>query len=169
MGAIDDTKDLEDQDKIDQQQAAASNRLYNPDGSAKANDYRAPKLPESTFPATVGRGGTEVSVSLDSLSSVKGQMGSDLSQLTDTLSQLQGEGAMGGAIGGWSTADAFGGNATNAYEGITQFMQALNGAYDEWTGNLGKAVANYSDADETTASAATKIGSESAPNGSLSG
>ena len=62
----------------------------------------------------------------------------------------------GGAIGGWGTASAFGGNATNAYEGITQFIQALNQAYDAVIGNLGKTVTNYADAETTTASAATR-------------
>jgi len=50
MGAIGDEMALQDQEKLDQQQAAQNAREYNPDGSAKANDFRAPKLPESTFP-----------------------------------------------------------------------------------------------------------------------
>ena len=56
MGGYGDALALEDQDKLDQQQAAANARLYNPDGSAKANDFHPPKLPESTFPPSLAGG-----------------------------------------------------------------------------------------------------------------
>jgi hypothetical protein len=168
MGAIDDVMALEDQEKLDQQQAASNARLYNADGSAKANDFHPPKLPESAFPARLDAG-TEVSVSRDQLTAVKNQMGTDLGRLQATLQRLIGNGAFGGAIGGWGTASAFGGNATNAYEGITQFIQALNQAFDGVIGNLGKTVTNYADAEATTASAASKVGAEAAPAGPLSG
>jgi len=168
MGAIDDVMALEDQEKLDQQQAASNARLYNADGSAKANDFHPPKLPESAFPARLDAD-TEVRVSRDQLTAVKNQMGTDLGRLQATLQQLIGNGAFGGAIGGWGTASAFGGNATNAYEGITQFIQALNLAFDGVIGNLGKTVSNYADAEATTASAASKVGAEAAPAGALSG
>ncbi len=159
MGAIGDVRALEDQEKLDQQQAANNARLYNADGSAKANDFVPPKLPPSTFPVGLDASG-EVTVNGDQLSAIKGQMAVDLARLQSTLSQLSGSGSFGGAIGGWDTAYAFGGNATNAYEGITQFIQALNDAYNMVIGNLGKTVANYADADATTASAARRIGAE---------
>ncbi len=169
MGAIDDVMALDDQEKIDQQQAANNNaRLYNADGSAKANDFRPPKLPESAFPGGLNTG-QELTVNRDQLSAIKGQMGRDLASLQATLQQLTSDGAFGGAIGGWDTADAFGSNATNAYEGITQFIQALNAAYDLVIGNLGQTVANYADAEATTASAASRIGADAAPGGTLSG
>ena len=56
MGAIDDVMALEDQEKLDQQQAASNARQYNADGSAKANDFQPPKLPESAFPARLDAG-----------------------------------------------------------------------------------------------------------------
>ncbi|HUA27817.1 MAG TPA: hypothetical protein VMC03_02945 [Streptosporangiaceae bacterium] len=164
MGAIGDEMALQDQERLDQQQAAQNAREYNADGSAKANDFRPPKLPESTFPKGLNSG-KELTVDRGQLNVVRGQMAADLARLQGTLSQLQGEGAMGGAIGGWTTADAFGSNATNAYEGITQFIQALNKAYDLVIGNLSKTVANYADAEATTASAASRIGADSAPGG----
>jgi hypothetical protein len=164
MGAIGDEMALQDQEKLDQQQAAQNAREYNPDGSAKANDFRAPKLPESTFPKGL-TSGKELTVDRGQLNVVRSQMAADLARLQGTLSQLSGDGAMGGAIGGWETADAFGGNATNAYEGITQFIQALNAAYDLVIGNLSKTVTNYADAEATTASAASRIGADSAPGG----
>jgi hypothetical protein len=164
MGAIGDEMALQDQEKLDQQQAAQNAREYNADGSAKANDYRPPALPESAFPKGLNSG-KELTVDRGQLNVVRGQMAADLARLQGTLSQLSGEGAMGGAIGGWETADAFGGNATNAYEGITQFIQALNAAYDLVIGNLSKTVANYADAEATTASAASRIGADSAPGG----
>jgi hypothetical protein len=168
MGAIDDVMALDDQEKLDQQQAASNARQYNADGSAKANDFQPPKLPESAFPARLDAG-PEVRVSRDQLTAVKNQMGTDLARLQATWQQLVGDGAFGGAIGGWGTAGAFGGNATNAYEGITQFIQALNQAYDAVIGNLGQTVTNYADAETTTASAASKIGAEAVPGGALSG
>jgi hypothetical protein len=167
MGSIGDVMALLDQEKLDQQQAAQNAREYNPDGSAKANDYRAPKLPESTFPAGL-TSGRELTVNRDSLNSIRAQMAADLSRLQAALSQVSGDGAAGGAIGGWATADGFGGNATNAYEGIMQFIQALNSAYDLVIGNLTKTVANYADAETTTASAARQIGADAAPSGSPS-
>jgi hypothetical protein len=168
MGAIGDVMALEDQEKLDQQQAAQNAREYNPDGSAKANDFRPPKLPESTFPPHL-TGDGELTVNRDSLNSIRAQMAADLTRLQAVLNQVSGEGASGGAIGGWTTADGFGGNATNAYEGIMQFIQALSGAYDLVIGNLTKTVANYSDAETTTASAARQIGTDAAPGGSLGG
>ena len=56
-------------------------------------------------------------------------MAANLASSQATLQQLASNGAFGGAIGGWSTADALRQQRTNAYEGITQFMQALNAAY----------------------------------------
>jgi hypothetical protein len=164
MGAIGDVMALEDQEKLDQQQAAQNAREYNPDGSAKANDYRPPILPESRFPAGL-TSGKELTVNRGQLNVIRSQMAADLARLQAALSQVSGDGAFGGAIGGWTTADGFGSNATNAYEGIMQFVQALAGAYDLVIGNLTKTVANYADAETTTASAARQIGADAAPGG----
>lgn len=168
MSGVGDALELQEQEKLDQQQAANNARQYNADGSAKANDYRAPKIPQSAFPASLDAG-TQLRVNRDQLLAVKNQMGPDLARLQAAWQKLSGSGAFGGAIGGWTTADAFGGNATNAYEGIAQFMQALNEAYDMVIGVLGKTVTNYADAETTTASAASKIGADAAPGGTLNG
>lgn len=169
MGAIDDAMELRQQDKIDQQQAANSARLYNPDGSAKANDFVMPKMPQSTFPASLGHAGSELSVDTGQVGTVRTNMAANLKQLEATLSQLVSNGDFGAAIGGWDTADGFGSNTLNAYEGITQFMQALNAAYDMVIGALGKTAANYADAETTTASAANQISADAAPGSALSG
>src|SRR5215471_7268206 len=128
MSGVGDEMALQQQEKLDQQQAANNARQYNADGSAKANDYHAPTVPQSAFPtafpADAGAGG-QLQVNWDQLTAIKNQMGTDLARLRAVCERLGGDGAMGGGIGGWDTADAFGGNATNAYEGITQFMQAL--------------------------------------------
>ena len=50
MGGYGDALALEQQEQLDQQQAAANCRLYNADGSGKANDFTPPTLPESVFP-----------------------------------------------------------------------------------------------------------------------
>jgi hypothetical protein len=167
MGAIDDAMELREQDKIDQQQAANNARLYNPDGSARANDFVMPRMPQSTFPASLGHAGSELSVDTGQVGTVRTNMAANLRQLEATLSQLVSNGDFGAAIGGWDTADGFGGNTLNAYEGITQFMQALSSSYDSVTGNLAKTVVNYDDTETTIASAARRIGSETAPGGAL--
>jgi hypothetical protein len=169
MSGIGDAMAIQEQDKLDEQQAANNARLYNPDGSAKANDFVKPKPPVSVFPAGLADAGTELTVNTDQVGNVRGQMGSNLKDLQTTLTQLISNGEFGAAIGGWSTADGFGSNVLNAYEGITQFLQDLNSAWDLVTANLAKAVTNYADTESTIASQASKIGSEAAPSGSLGG
>jgi uncharacterized protein YukE len=158
MGAIADVMALDDQEKLDQQATAANAGQSDP---VKTDGFHMPKLPASAFPKGLAASG-QFHVDPDQLNTVKGQMVSDLGRLQSALSQLVSNGAFGSAVGGWATADAFGSNALNAYEAITQFMQALNAAYDLVAGNVGKAAQNYSDADATSASAASKIGSEAA-------
>jgi hypothetical protein len=167
MGAIADVMMMEDQDRLDQQAAQASGQKATPGGPVAAvADFHMGAMPQSAFPKGLDAGG-EFSVSPDQLTSVKGQMvgGSELGQLIKSLSNLISNGAFGAAIGGWDTADGFGSNAENAYQGITQFMQALNKAYDLVASSVGKAAQNYSDADATTASAASQVSSEAAPGG----
>jgi uncharacterized protein YukE len=157
MGAIADVMALEDQQKLDQEAAAAASAP--PKDPVKTGGFHKPNLPTSTFPKGLKAGG-EFHVDPDQLHSVKSQMTGDLGRLTSALSQVVSYGAFGSAIGGWDTADAFGSNALNAYEAITQFMQALATAYDLVAGNVGKAAQNYTDADDTTQSAASTVGSE---------
>jgi uncharacterized protein YukE len=161
MGAIADVMALEDQDKLDQQAAAANARPVSP---VKVDAFHKGKLPTSVFPKGLKADG-QFRVVPDQLNSVKAQMAKDLGRLQSTLSQLVSYGAFGSAVGGWETADCFGSNALNAYEAITQFMQALNSAYDLVASNVGKAAQNYSDADATTASAASRVGTDAAPGG----
>lgn len=156
MGAIADVIALEDQEKLDRQAAAASAQPRDP---VKTDAFHAPKLPASAFPKGLKASG-DFHVDPDQLHSVKSQMVSDLGRLVNALSQVTSYGAFGSAVGGWDTADAFGSNALNAYEAITQFMQALNSAYDLVANNVGRAAQNYSDADATTQSAASAVGSE---------
>jgi hypothetical protein len=170
MGAIADVMMMEDQDRLDQQAAQASAQTGTPHGPiAETDDFRMPPLPTSNFPKGLNAGG-QFSVYPDQLTAVRGQMvgGGELGELTKSLSQLISNGAFGAAIGGWETADGFGSNAENAYQAITQFMQALNTAYELVASSVGKAAQNYSDADATTASAASQVSSEAAP-GSLAG
>ncbi len=158
MGAIADVIALEDQEKIDRAAAEASARPVDP---VKTDGLHMPKTSPSDFPKGLKASG-EFRVNPDQLTSVKNQMHGDLGGMATALSQLISYGAFGSAMGGWDTADAFGSNALNAYEAITQFMQALNSAYDTVATNVGKAAQNYSDADATTASAASRVGAEAA-------
>lgn len=156
MGAIADVMMLEDQEKLDQQAAAASAAPKDP---VRTEGFHRPKLPTSAYPKGL-KGSGRFHVDPDQLTSVKAQMVTDLGRLQDALSSVSSYGAFGSAMGGWDTADAFGSNALNAYEAITQFMQALNTAYDLVANNVGRAAQNYKDADDTTQSAAGSVGSE---------
>jgi uncharacterized protein YukE len=159
MGAIADVMMLEDQDRLDRQAQEASAQKGTPDAPVvKADTFHMPSLPESTFPKGLNAGG-EFSVYPDQLTAVRGAMvgGAELGELTNTLNNLISNGAFGAAVGGWDTAGAFGSNAQNAYQAITQFMQALNKAYDMVATSVGKAAQNYSDADATTASSASMV------------
>lgn len=165
MGGYGDALALEQQEQLDQQQAAANSRLYNADGSGKANDFTPPALPESSFPPSVA-GGTELSVNTDQLQTIAAQMHGDLAQLQATLQTLNNSGVLGELLGGgWSTAEALGSNAGNAYWGISQFYQDLNHAYDMVIGYMRQSASNYADAETTTASAARTVGSETTPGG----
>jgi hypothetical protein len=165
MGGYGDALALQQQEKINQQQAATSSP-YNPDGSGKANDYHPPPLPQSSFPPASAPG-QGITVDRAQLTAVANQMKADLNLLQAALNQLNGAGAGGELIGGWSTADAFGNNAGNAYWGITQFYSDLNAAYDQVIGYLHQTMNNYADAETTTAAAANRVGAET--NGPLSG
>jgi len=158
MGAIADVMMLEDQEKLDQQAAAASAAPKDP---VRTEGFLKPKLPASAFPKGL-KGSGRFHVDPDQLKSVKAQMVTDLGRLQAALSGVSSYGAFGSAIGGWETADAFGSNCLNAYEAITQFMQALSTAYDLVANNVGRAAENYNDADATTQIAASTVGSEAA-------
>src|SRR5260370_11521032 len=99
MGAIQDQMALADQQKIDQQAAAANAQPFNPDGSGKANDFHMPALPQSTFPPTLAAG-SELRVNRDQLTTVAANMKTDLAQLEATFQTLYSGGARGGRGGG---------------------------------------------------------------------
>jgi hypothetical protein len=169
MGGYFDELMLQQQDKATQQQAAREARLYNPDGSAKANDYRPPALPTSAFPSVEPRGGGELIVHRDRLMAVARGMHQDLVDLQAALAKLNSAGAGGMLVGGWQTADAFGNNAGNAYAGISQFYQDLNAAYETVIASLRQTVSNYEDAESATVSAIRGVSADSpaAPAGSF--
>src|SRR3984885_4878666 len=150
MGAIADVMMLEDQEKLDQQAAAASAA---PKDSVRTDGFRKPKLPASAFPKGLKASG-RFHVDPDQLKSIKAQMVTDLGRLEDALSSVSSYGAVGSAVGRGGAADAMRGEPPHAHEAITQFMQALNTAYDLVASNVGKAAQNYTDADDTTRSAA---------------
>jgi hypothetical protein len=160
MGAIQDEMALADQEKLDQQAAAASGQQFNKDGSGVANDYHSPTVPQSTaFPAGLaGQAGGHLRVNRDTLTSVAGQMKADLGGLASSVTGLNGGGAGGATIAGWTTADGMGNNAGQAYYGISTFMQDLHDCYDQTIGYLHQTVTNYADAEATTAAAANNVG-----------
>jgi hypothetical protein len=163
MGAIGDVMALEDQEKLDQAAAAARAKEYNPDGTLKADNYHAPALAHSTFPASLTHGGGKFHVDRGQLVTVANNMKTDLASLVSALQELYNGGAGGATLGGWETADGLGNNAGSAFYGISTFLSDLNQVYDTVIGNLHQTANNYGDADSATATAAGKVGSESAP------
>jgi uncharacterized protein YukE len=164
MGGIYDEKMLQDQQKIDQQAAAANAQTYNSDGSGKANDYHPPALPQSTFPPHL-TAGSDFAVNRDELTKVASQMGKDLASLESALQTLGNGGSGGSTVGGWDQADGFGTNSGQAWWGIYSFVQQLNTVYDQVIGYLHQTAQNYDDADQTTAAAANNVGADAAPSG----
>ncbi len=158
MGAIQDRMALTDQDKLDQQAAAASKSAYNADGSGKANDFHPSALPQSTWPAHLSTGG-DFSVHRDTLTKVAGQVGQNLTALQNSLNNLNSGGAGGATLGGWETADGMGNNSGQAYFGISTYHGQLNDVVDQVIGYLHDTAANYADAEDTTTAAANNVGS----------
>lgn len=157
MGGSFDAKMLQQQEQEDQQAAAHNAQIYNPDGSGKANDYHGSKLPESSFPHLGPAGGGHLMVDRASLAQVATQMKADLTKLAATLQDLYANGAGAELIGGWPTADAFGANAGSAYEGISQFYDRLNQAYEMVISNIHQTVNNYADAEASTVGAINRV------------
>lgn len=156
MGGSFDAMMFAQQEKLDQQQATSNARLYNADGSGKANDYRPPRLPTSRFPSLAP--GKDLVVHRDRLTQVATQMKAELAELEATLQQLNNGGAGGVMLDGWPTAEALGNNAYSAYEGISQFYQDLNAAYDLVISNIRQTASNYDDAESSTVTAVHGIG-----------
>jgi len=165
MGGAFDAKMLQDQEKVDAQAAAANSQQYNKDGSAKANDYHPPSLPQSSWPPNLNAGGHLV-VNRDTLTKVSTAMQGELSELQGTLQTLNGGGSGGATLGGWDTASAMGNNSGQAYYGISTFYQNLTNVYDQAITLLRQTVTNYADAEDTTTAAANNVGTDVAP-GSL--
>src|SRR5205807_6127917 len=162
MGGAFDAKMLQQQQQEQQQQ---NSQQYNPDGSGKANDYRGVHVPQSSFPklGPAAGGGKTLVVDRSRLLQVASQMAADLAKLRATLQTLQSEGAGGELVFGWPTADGFGSNAGNAYEGISTFYDNLNAAYDQVISNIHQTVNNYADAEGSTVTAAHRVGPDSPP------
>jgi uncharacterized protein YukE len=109
--------------------------------------------------------GSDFKVNRDELTQVASQMGKDLASLNAALQTLGNGGAGGSTVGGWETADGFGNNSGQAWWGIYSFVQELNGVYDQVIGYLHQTAANYNDAEQTTAAAASNVGADAAPSG----
>lgn len=163
MGAIGDEMALQDQEKIDQAAAAQHAKEYNPDGTLKSANYRAPVLAKSTFPPHLNFGSGELRVNREGLTNVARAMHGDLASLQNTLQTLNNGGAGGGTVGGWTTADNFGTNAGSAYWGISNFYQQLNAVYDQVIAYLQRTASNYADAEAETTVAANNVGSDVSP------
>lgn len=160
MSPIQDEMALTDQEKLDQQTPAFSGQSgYNADGSGKANDFHQSSLPQSAWPPSLNVGG-RFSVHRDTLSAVSNNMGPNLTELQNSLNDLNSYGWGGSTLGGWDTADGMGNNSGQAYYGISTYHQQLNDVVDQMIGYLKQTSQNYADAEDASAAAASNVGKD---------
>jgi hypothetical protein len=158
MSPIQDEMALTDQEKLDQQTPTfAPESGYNQDGSGKANDFHGSPLPQSAWPPGMNAGG-QFSVHRDTLTAVYGQMGNDLTDLQNSLNNLNSNGAGGATLCGWDSADGLGNNSGQAYFGISTYHQSLNDVVDQMIGYLKQTTQNYADAEDASTTAAGNVG-----------
>jgi hypothetical protein len=158
MSPIQDEMALTDQERLDQQTPTFGGQSgYNADGSGKANDFNGSPLPQSAWPPGMNVGG-QFSVHTDTLTAVYGQMGNDLTDLQNSVNNLNSNGAGGATLGGWTTADGIGNNSGQAYYGISTYHQGLNDVVDQMIGYLKQTQQNYADAEDASTTAASNVG-----------
>jgi hypothetical protein len=158
MSPIQDEMALTDQERLDQQTPTFGGQSgYNADGSGKGNDFHGSPLPQSAWPSSMNVGG-QFSVHRDTLTAVYGQMSSDLTDLQNSVNNLNSNGAGGATLGGWTTADGIGNNSGQAYYGISTYHQGLNDVVDQMIGYLKQTQQNYADAEDASTTAASNVG-----------
>ncbi len=125
---------------------STSGGRYYPDGRAKANDYQPPPAIHSVWPASFASGG--FSVNRDTLRQVANAMKQDIAEVRAVLSDLQENGLLTEIqLGDWDAPSGLAGATSNAFAGITSFVDDLIQAHDAVSERLNSSANAYSDAE----------------------
>ncbi len=120
---------------------------YYPDGRGKGNDYQPPPALQSTWPASFSGGG-ELSVNRDTLRQVSNAMKQDIVEIQAVLSDLRQNGLITEFdLGDWDAPSGLAGATSNAFAGITNFVDDLIQAHGAVSDRINTSVHAYSDAE----------------------
>lgn len=117
---------------------------YHPDGRGKANDYQPPAAVQSVWPASFAGGG--FSVDRDGLRQVSTALKQDVAEIQAVWNDLQANGLVTELqVGEWDAPSGLAGATSNAFAGITSFVNDLIQAQDAVSERLNKSANAYSD------------------------
>ncbi len=120
---------------------------YYPDGRGKANDFQSPPVIQSTWPASFAGGGG-LSVNRDTLRQVYNAMKQDIAEIQAVWSDLRQNGLVTEAdLGQWDAPSGLAGATSNAFAGITNFVDDLIQAHDAVSDRINTSANAYSDAE----------------------
>jgi hypothetical protein len=120
---------------------------YYSDGRGKANDYQPPPPVHSAWPASFSGGG-ELSVNRDTLRQVASAMKQDIAEVQAVLNDLQQNGLITELdLGNWDAPSGLAGATSNAFAGITNFVNDLVAAHGAVSDRINTSVQAYADAE----------------------
>jgi len=120
----------------------------------------AKPVPSWTAPDASGSG--QISVHRDVLRSVAKSMQSDLKDIDAVVAAAQGASGSAGSIGGWSTGNAFSGNASNACHAIAKAGTHAGNAQQAASKNLTDCASTYDAAESDNHHAISNVGTPNA-------
>jgi hypothetical protein len=120
---------------------------YYSDGRGKANDHQQPPPIQSAWPASFSGGG-ELSVNRDTLRQVAAAMKQDIAEIQAVLSDLQQNGLITELdLGSWDAPSGLASATSNAFAGITNFVNDLVAAHGAVSDRISTSVQAYADAE----------------------
>ena len=126
---------------------SSSGGQYHSDGRGKANDYQPPPPIQSAWPTSFAGGG-ELSVNRDTLRQVATAMKQDIAEIQAVLSDLQENGLITELdLGNWDAPSGLAGATSNAFAGITNFVNDLVAAHGAVSDRISTSVQAYADAE----------------------
>ena len=126
---------------------STSGGQYHPDGRGKANDFQSPPAIQSAWPASFADGGG-LSVNRDTLRQVYNAMKRDIAEIEVVCSDLQQNGLVTEAdLGEWDAPSGLAGATSNAFAGITNFVDDLIQAHHAVSDRINTSANVYADAE----------------------
>jgi hypothetical protein len=117
---------------------------YYSDGRGKANDYQPAPAIQSAWPASFAGGG--FSVNRDGLRQVSSALKQDVAEIQAVCGDLQANGLVTELqVGEWDAPSGLAGATSNAFAGITSFVNDLIQAQNAVSERLSKSANAYSD------------------------